>query len=204
VLLLLKIQNPSILTSKFYTYRVTFPGFPWFYYGVHRDNGKSYFGSPVTHKWIWDFYECEVQILEWFNSWEEALAVEQRLIRPFLDDSNCLNEHCGGNLSSTACKKGHDTQKQRGIGIHSPSFPNPATPESCSTGGKIGGKLPWWNNGHQNTRSLECPGEGWVQGRLVVWKWFNDGHKNVRSNDCPEGYVQGRIMPRNEAGKFKV
>jgi len=192
------------LTSKFYTYRVTFPGFPWFYYGVHRDNGKPYFGSPVTHKWVWDFYECEVQILEWFNSWEEALAIEQRLIRPFLDDPNCLNEHCGGNLSPAACRRGHNTMKENKIGIFSPDFPNPATFDSCSSGGKIGGKLPWWNNGIKNARSLKCPGEGWVQGRLVSWKWFNNGQNNIRSNGCPLGYVPGRIMPRNKAGKFKV
>ena len=190
------------MTSKFYTYRVTFPGFPWFYYGVHRDNGKPYFGSPVTHKWIWDFYKCEVQILEWFDSWEEALSVEQRLIRPFLQDPNCLNEHCGGNLSPAACRRGHDTMKKNQTGMFSPDFPRFHGVEVCSAAGKIGGKLPWWNNGHQNTRSLECPGEGWVQGRLVTWKWFNDGYKNIRSTVCPEGYVQGRIVTRNDTGKF--
>lgn len=26
----------------------------------------------------------------------------------------------------------------------------------------------WWNNGIRNTRALECPGEGWVEGRY--WK----------------------------------
>jgi hypothetical protein len=191
------------LTSEFYTYRVTFPGFPWFYYGVHKDNGRPYYGSPVTHKWIWDFYECEVQILEWFDSWEEAIRLEQRLIRSFLQDPYCLNEHCGGNLSPTACKKGHATQKKQGIGIYAPDFLNPATPESCSAGGKIGGKLPWWNNGLQNTRSLHSPGEGWIKGRLVSWRWFNDGNNNIRARECPEGFSPGRIMPRNKEGKFK-
>ena len=204
MLLLQKTPKVSNLTSRFYTYRVTFPGFPWFYYGVHRDNGKPYFGSPVTHKWIWDFYECEVQILEWFNSWEEALAVEQRLIRPFLDHPNCLNEHCGGNLSPAACRRGHSTMRENKIGIFSPDFPNPSTFDSCSSGGKIGGKLPWWNNGTKNARSLYCPGQGWVQGRLVAWKWFNNGQNNIRSNNCPPGYVPGRVMPRDKAGKFIV
>ena len=199
---LLRTQKASILTSKFYTYRVVFPGFPWFYYGVHRDNGKPYFGSPVTHKWIWDFYDCEIQILEWFESWEEATEVEKRLIRQFLHDPNCLNEHCGGNLSLVAVRRGHETQRQRKIGIHSPLFENPATFESRSAGGKLGGSLPWWNNGSQNTRSQNCPGEGWLQGRLVAWRWFNDGHKNVRSNECPKGCIPGRIMVRDKQGKF--
>lgn len=89
-------------------------------------------------------------------------------------------------------------------GMFSSDFPRFHGIEVCSAAGKIGGKLPWWNNGVNNTRSAQCPGEGWVQGRLVTWKWFNDGHKNIRSSECPEGCVQGRIMPRDEAGKFKV
>jgi hypothetical protein len=88
------------------------------------------------------------------------------------------------------------------IGIFSPSFPNPATFDSRSNGGKIGGKLPWWNNGVKNTRSAQCPGEEWTEGRLVRWKWFNDGVQNVRSNECPAGFAPGRIMPRNNEGKF--
>ena len=94
------------MKKRFYTYRVTFPGFKWYYYGYHRDNGKPYFGSPVTHKWIWEFYDCEVQILEWFDTLEEALKAEYRLIRPFLSDPFCLNEHCGGFLSSEARRRG--------------------------------------------------------------------------------------------------
>jgi hypothetical protein len=94
------------MKKLYYTYKVTFPGLPWFYYGYHRDNGKPYFGSPSTHKWIWDFYECEIQILEWFETREEALSVEQRLIRPFLNDPFCLNEACGGQPSGEARKRG--------------------------------------------------------------------------------------------------
>lgn len=92
--------------NLYYTYKVTFPGFKWFYYGYHKDNGKNYYGSPVTHKWIWDFYECEVQILEWFPSVEEAQMLEKRLIRPFLRDPNCLNENCGGLISREALVRG--------------------------------------------------------------------------------------------------
>ena len=32
-------------------------------------------------------------------------------------------------------------------------------------GKKMKGKL-WWNNGVEQTRAFECPGEGWVRGRL--------------------------------------
>jgi hypothetical protein len=186
---------------KCYTYKITFPGFPWFYYGAHRDNGKLYFGSPITHKWIWDFYDCEVQILEWFNSWEEASAIEQRLIRPFLNDPNCLNEHCGGSFGDAAIRKSVETRRSKNIGFFTSEY-NPATFDTCSQGGTLGGVLPWWNNGIKNTRSYLCPGENWVKGRLVTWRWFNDGHKNIRSNECPEGFTPGRILTRNIQGKI--
>jgi hypothetical protein len=56
---------------------------PWYYYGYHKDNGKPYYGSPVTHKRIWDMYECEVQILEWFDDMSEAQIAESRIIKHF-------------------------------------------------------------------------------------------------------------------------
>lgn len=27
----------------------------------------------------------------------------------------------------------------------------------------------WWTNGKENTQSVECPGEGWVQGRTITY-----------------------------------
>lgn len=94
------------MKKLFYTYKVTFPGLPWFYWGYHKKSDKPYYGSPSTHKWIWDFYDCEVQILEWFETREEALSVEQRIIRPFLDNPFCLNEACGGQPSEEARRRG--------------------------------------------------------------------------------------------------
>jgi hypothetical protein len=37
--------------------------------------------------------------------------------------------------------------------------------QAATMGAKVKGKL-WWNNGVTCTRSKECPGEGWVRGRL--------------------------------------
>jgi hypothetical protein len=103
---------------KHYTYKVTFPGMPWYYWGVHTDNGKPYCGSPSTHKWIWKFYECEVQILEWFEDRKEAEAVEDRLIKHTIKDPNCLNEHWGGSIPVGDCsengKKGARTNVATG------------------------------------------------------------------------------------------
>lgn len=46
---------------------------------------------------------------------------------------------------------------------------------ACSEGGKkTKGKL-WWNNGSEETRAYECPGEGWVNKRLPG---IDYSHKN--------------------------
>jgi hypothetical protein len=103
---------------RHYTYKVTFPGMPWYYWGVHTDNGKPYYGSPKTHKWLWKFYEFEIQILEWFETRKEAEAVEDRLIKHTIKDPNCLNEHWGGSIPIGDCsengKKGAATNLATG------------------------------------------------------------------------------------------
>jgi hypothetical protein len=91
--------------GRHYTYKVTFPGMPWYYFGVHTENGKPYYGSPKTHKWIWKFYEHEIQILEWFKDRREAEIVEDRIISHFIKDPNCLNEHYGGYFSEESRTK---------------------------------------------------------------------------------------------------
>jgi hypothetical protein len=97
---------------KHYVYKITFPGMPWFYYGVHMDNGKPYFGSPKTHKWRWDFYEHEITILEWFETREEAESIERRIISHFLNHPDCLNECSGAMYSLDSLRKGALTRNQ--------------------------------------------------------------------------------------------
>jgi hypothetical protein len=87
---------------------------PWFYYGVHTENGRPYFGSPSTHKWIWIVYDCEVQILEWFDNRKEAEEVEDRLIKHFINDPDCLNEHYGSSFSRESALRGIKTQVESG------------------------------------------------------------------------------------------
>lgn len=85
---------------------------PWYYFGVHTDNGKPYSGSPKTHKWLWDFYDYEVAILERFETREEANAVETRIISHFINDRNCLNECVGGKFSLESLRRGARTRNQ--------------------------------------------------------------------------------------------
>jgi hypothetical protein len=52
---------------------------------------------------MWEFYTPKIQILEFFpfseEGWVDAKAIEDRIIRPDLNDTFCLNERCGGITS---------------------------------------------------------------------------------------------------------
>lgn len=37
-------------------------------------------------------------------------------------------------------------------------------------GGKVVGSMFWWNNGSVNSKSFDCPGDGWVRGMLMSEK----------------------------------
>ena len=51
--------------------------------------------------------------------------------------------------------------------------------EDKAKGGRIGGKMPYWNNGLNNKRSHTCPGEGYVSGKLP------HGKINRTYKQCP-------------------
>jgi hypothetical protein len=132
-------QSPRI-----YTYKITFEEVPYYYYGVHKEkySNQEYWGTPITHKWCWDFYTPKKQILEVFDytdeSWLEAQKIEKRIIRPFLNDNWCLNEGCGGKysskLSSKAGKIGGQKTYEMRVGVHG------RTKEQMSIDGKKRGQ----------------------------------------------------------------
>jgi hypothetical protein len=133
-------QSPRI-----YLYKITFEEVSYYYYGVKKERwyNEEYWGSPVTHKWCWNFYTPKKQILEVFpytdEGWIEAQEVETRLIRPFYNtDKWCLNENCGGIISldvnRNTGKISGKKQKKLGIGIHG------RTKEQMAEDGKKGGK----------------------------------------------------------------
>lgn len=104
---------------RIYVYKITFEEVPYYYYGVHKEKkyNEEYWGSPVSHKWVWEFYTAKKQILQFFEftdfGWEEAQKIERRLIKPvYNNDKLCLNEHCGGNFSlNTRRKNGENAVK---------------------------------------------------------------------------------------------
>lgn len=114
-------QSPRI-----YTYKITFEEVPYYYYGVHKEKifGEYYMGSPVTHKWCWEFYTPKKQILEFFdytnNGYIEAQEVEGRLIKPvFNTDKWCLNKNAGGKISIEISKRIAQNNIKNKIGIFS-------------------------------------------------------------------------------------
>lgn len=111
-------------SPRIYIYKIAFLEVPYYYYGVHKEKvfGEEYWGSPKTHKWCWELYTPQKQILEIFDytddGWLEAEKVEKRLIRPFFNtDKWCLNESCGGIMSLKQRKKNGLKAKENKTGI---------------------------------------------------------------------------------------
>lgn len=128
-------------SPRIYTYKITFPDQGWWYWGVHKEKeyGEEYWGSPVTHKEKWKWFKFEKQILEFFNSWDEAKRVEIRLVKPDLNNPLCLNENAGGTYSLEAAAEGGKVAgricKEQKKGFFA------MTPEEWSNAGKKGGSL---------------------------------------------------------------
>jgi hypothetical protein len=156
-------QSPRI-----YTYKITFEEVPYYYYGVHKEVifNEYYMGTPITHKWYWDFYTPQKQILQLFDftddGWLGAQEVEMRLIKSFYDvDKWCLNESCGGKVSLEIRRQNGQKAYELGLGIHNYTEEerrklgrkngqktyelglgvHGRTKEQMSNDGKIGGKL---------------------------------------------------------------
>jgi hypothetical protein len=116
-------------SPRIYIYKITFEEVPYYYYGVHKEKryGEYYMGSPVTHKWCWEFYTPKKQILQLFDftdeGWLEANLVEDRLINPFYQtDKWCLNASCGAKISLDATRKNGkrvgNQSKELKLGFH--------------------------------------------------------------------------------------
>ena len=93
---------------RYYTYKVTFSDLPgYFYYGYHSSKrGTRYSGSPKTWKHLWKFFEPEVQVLQWYETKEEAVEAEKSILRATWKDPYSLNENVGGVPSLESMKKG--------------------------------------------------------------------------------------------------
>ena len=138
---------------RVYTYKITFEEVPYYYYGWHKERKyeEEYLGSPVTHKWCWEFYTPKKQILEIFEYSDEgclkAQEVEKSIIKEFMNsDSRCLNANYGGLISMEAMIKGGRIggklsgikAYELGLGIHGLSKEERV--QNSKIAGKIAGK----------------------------------------------------------------
>jgi hypothetical protein len=113
------------MQPRIYTYKITFEEVPYYYYGSKKEKyyNQEYWGSPITNKWCWELYTPKKQILELFDytdeGYEKCRKVEDRLIKPVLNDPYCLNERCGGIYSLDIMRKNGLKAKLNKKGIHS-------------------------------------------------------------------------------------
>ena len=58
----------------------------------------------------------------------------------------------------------------------------------------------WWNNGVEQIKVFDCPGEGWVKGRLG--RWWNNGEENRFGSCAPsENWTAGRVQVQKTADR---
>ena len=182
------------MEPRIYTYKITFSDQGWWYWGVHTEKkaGEEYDGSPSTHKDKWKWFKYEKQVLEYFDTCEEAYEVEKRLIKPDLHNPNCLNENLAGTPSFQARSKGGQTNVRTG---HLQRI-------SKLGGTNKGGK--WYNNGQREVCLVDgCP-EGFRPGRLSSScqmpgydrskrRWYNNGKEHTLNSVCPKGWKPGML-----------
>lgn len=129
------------MQPRIYTYKITFEEVPYYYYGSKKEKvfDEEYWGSPVANKWCWELYTPKKQILEVFDytdkGYEECRKIEDRLIKPVLNDNWCLNERCGGNYSLEVLRRVAKKRVENKIGLFALSS------EELSKLGKKGGKI---------------------------------------------------------------
>jgi hypothetical protein len=147
-------QSPRI-----YTYKITFEEVPYYYYGMHEEKvyDENYWGSPVTHKWCWKFYTPKKQILEIFDSREEANKIENRILKYFMNDPYCLNKNCGGVVDLEILKKVGLRNKELKIGIC--GLTKEQRIEAGKKGGSKGGKISGKNHKENGTGIFSITGE---------------------------------------------
>jgi hypothetical protein len=133
------------MQPRIYTYKITFEEVPYWYWGVHKEKkfGELYLGTPVTHRWMWEFYTPKIQILEFFantdEGWKEALDVEERIIRQDLNNPLCLNEACGGKTSLAIRRQTgiENVEKKRGLFGRTPEQHSADSQKAGLEGGKV-------------------------------------------------------------------
>jgi len=185
--------------SRIYTYKIIFEEVPYYYYGSHKEKryNEYYMGSPITHKWCWNFYTPQKQILEFFDfsdgGYSKCRKVENRLIKYVFNDPCCLNENCGGSYSLKILRENGLNQFIMGKGIHSQT-----KEERVEMGKKL-----WYSgkglaslNEDERKYNASLGGSTGAGGR-VVGKMMYEQRKAIFSLSKPELSENGKLGAKN-------
>ena len=185
--------------SRIYTYKIIFEEVPYYYYGSHKEKryNEYYMGSPITHKWCWDFYTPQKQILEFFDfsdgGYSKCRKVESRLIKYVFSDPCCLNENCGGSYSLKILRENGLNQFIMGKGIHSQT-----KEERVEMGKKL-----WYSgkglaslNEDERKYNASLGGATGAGGR-VVGKMMYEQRRGIFSLSKPELSENGKLGAKN-------
>lgn len=203
-------------------YKIIFADGKW-YYGVRRIRGISpildrYYGSPVTNKEHWSVPHSKI-VLKEFESVEEACEYEKKLIKPELNNPQCLNECANLTFSyevnkkarekATSLRKGKPLSEQhkRNISLAQKGRKSPEEEAARLRVATLG--MSWWNNGETEIFVKGQPEGTWFQGRLKDcfatssrtrgWKWYNDGATSKMFDSEPGApWRPGRIRPKGK------
>jgi len=192
------------MNPRIYTYKVTFEETPEWYWGVHKERkyGEKYLGSPVTHRWKWDWFTPNIQILEFFEysreGWMNAKEVEDRLITPDLSNPLCLNEANGGKFSLKTLSQGGKIGGKRtaSLGYLDLTSPNTIkTFKTLSDAGKIGGAVTRDSGKLRETSRLGGAVQGPRNKGMAWYHRFDDQGNIVRKRSktpLPPPWVAGK------------
>jgi hypothetical protein len=214
----------AVMQPRIYTYKITFEEVPYYYYGSKKEKryNEGYWGSPTTNKWCWELYTPKKQILELFDftdeGYEECRKVEDRLIKPVLNDKLCLNERCGGNYSLKIKRQNGINVKNNKKGIHSfdekqrkenaKNGRKYLQQESLSKGGKAASKINKNNKvgiyGLSKEKRIEICSKG---GKIAGKKLYDEGkglfgmnEEDMKSAQIEGGRKQGNICKHLKKG----
>lgn len=223
------------MQPRIYVYLITFVDQPYWYWGVHKEKkfDEYYMGSPVTNKKYWELYEPIKEIVQVFEYSEEgetlARSFESQLIKPDLNNPFCLNEHCGGMVSSKVLsealrKKWEDPEYWvKMCKISKARWQNPEYKEKMSRSVSRAMKDPEykekiskvrkerWKDGEYRSKVVNSQKEAFARKEHQKGErnsqhgtmWITDGEENRKVNkaeDIPVGFRKGRTMPSAKQG----
>lgn len=146
------------------------------------------------------------EVIDWYKSLKELNEAELKIVSEHIEEKNCWNIHPGGEGGShkqsleTRLKisKANKGKKNPWLKEYDKIHLSERNKKYKNALGKT-----HWTNGIEEKFTKECPGEGWIKGRLpsTMCSWWNNGITEIYAKKCPEGFIKGKlnlITPRKK------